>query len=738
MRKSNKKYKSLKNFNILEQYALGSTLPSIDQAMQVSQMLDKSLGDPAGQFIADKTTNKYGKQSAAGAFGQGFAENALGPMGPVGGIISGVGNLLTLKSKNKEAEELENLENQRIRLGQTSQINNQINSTLIPNIPTFMCGGKMKKYPNGGSLPKLGDIAGLDTTQTDLLAEDRKFLYNVPDVNDPSIYERFNTPQAAANVSTLLNESGTPQALNTRKQFINNWNTKYGKELGLANPDAPKWDFMKPGEMLPSKELQYNKLYSNYFPKPQEQTQARYLGNGALGVKAEGGIINYSGQTHDGPDQGIPVDAQGNPVIVSKNKPVALTEDKEVTWLTPEGDSYVFSHRLGYSDKANKVISKYKKRLGGKLDGVDDLAWKGLTNDLSKLSEQQEIERETRVNKLNSKIDKYKKEMGSYINLVQHGHGGNLEYPMSQMEDGSYINLIDSNDNELKKGGWIQESINPEHKGYCTPMTKSTCTPHRKALAMRFKSGDLSKKGSGGAVMESYENGTPGYVGYDPYGIGAASVGAANATQFANAEQPEQNLFTGNVSPLGMVGSLLGNAYLMSKEKAQQVNLPTVMAEQISLANQRANAKENYINARANMMNRLKSAGLSPTQYAQSIMGSTADLNTLANQTLGQSYETEANTNVGLRNQAAMQNANFAAQEALTNAQALQDLNNRKQQYRSAMVQAPLNYLSELGTSKQYYDTLNAEGKTGLYNAPNTTLAEKILGLKKYQIKAKK
>lgn len=39
----------------------------------------------------------------------------------------------------------------------------------------------------------------------------------------------------------------------------------------------------------------------------------------------------------------------------------------------------------------------------------------------------------------------------------------------------------------MKKGGWIQKAINPKHKGYCTPMTKSTCTPHRKALAMTFK-----------------------------------------------------------------------------------------------------------------------------------------------------------------------------------------------------------------------------------------------------------
>ena len=40
---------------------------------------------------------------------------------------------------------------------------------------------------------------------------------------------------------------------------------------------------------------------------------------------------------------------------------------------------------------------------------------------------------------------------------------------------------------------WIQKAINPKHKGYCTPMSKPTCTPRRKALAKRFKKGDLSE-----------------------------------------------------------------------------------------------------------------------------------------------------------------------------------------------------------------------------------------------------
>lgn len=44
---------------------------------------------------------------------------------------------------------------------------------------------------------------------------------------------------------------------------------------------------------------------------------------------------------------------------------------------------------------------------------------------------------------------------------------------------------------------WIQKAVNPKHKGYCTPMTKSTCTPRRKALAKTFKKHHgFHKKGS--------------------------------------------------------------------------------------------------------------------------------------------------------------------------------------------------------------------------------------------------
>jgi len=52
----------------------------------------------------------------------------------------------------------------------------------------------------------------------------------------------------------------------------------------------------------------------------------------------------------------------------------------------------------------------------------------------------------------------------------------------------------------LKKGSnknWIQKAVNPKHKGFCTPMTKKTCTPRRKALARTFKKMGKDRKGKG-------------------------------------------------------------------------------------------------------------------------------------------------------------------------------------------------------------------------------------------------
>lgn len=65
---------------------------------------------------------------------------------------------------------------------------------------------------------------------------------------------------------------------------------------------------------------------------------------------------------------------------------------------------------------------------------------------------------------------------------------------------------------KYKKGGktknWIQSAVKPSHKGYCTPMSKPTCTPRRKALARTFKKMGKARKHQFGGYLSP----TPEYV----------------------------------------------------------------------------------------------------------------------------------------------------------------------------------------------------------------------------------
>lgn len=78
-----------------------------------------------------------------------------------------------------------------------------------------------------------------------------------------------------------------------------------------------------------------------------------------------------------------------------------------------------------------------------------------------------------------------------------------------------------------KEGGWIQKAVNPKHKGYCTPMSKKTCTPRRKAFAKTMKKhhgfheegGYLPIAGEGDEIGETSTkkpNNDAGYSNYFP------------------------------------------------------------------------------------------------------------------------------------------------------------------------------------------------------------------------------
>jgi len=93
----------------------------------------------------------------------------------------------------------------------------------------------------------------------------------------------------------------------------------------------------------------------------------------------------------------------------------------------------------------------------------------------------------------------YSKGKPSYELKTQEGEGdkvsgskvtSNKSKTVSRKEVSSTLKSL----GKAKDGKWIQKAVNPAHKGFCTPMTKATCTPKRKALAKTFKAIGKARK----------------------------------------------------------------------------------------------------------------------------------------------------------------------------------------------------------------------------------------------------
>lgn len=112
------------------------------------------------------------------------------------------------------------------------------------------------------------------------------------------------------------------------------------------------------------------------------------------------------------------------------------------------------------TDKEEKILSDPKSNSTAKNSAQLNLLAKNSM--LDKLFEEQESLKQ-------EKVEKYAKSLG--VDIEGQEQEENQELP------------------EHKSGGkhWIQKAINPKHKGYCTPMSKPTCTGRRRALALTFK-----------------------------------------------------------------------------------------------------------------------------------------------------------------------------------------------------------------------------------------------------------
>jgi len=116
-------------------------------------------------------------------------------------------------------------------------------------------------------------------------------------------------------------------------------------------------------------------------------------------------VQEYKGQTHQGPNGGIPVDKKGNPSVTGDRGPIAKVENGEVSW-----NGYVFSNRLKsannktFADEAKVILNKYKKRLGDKFQNDDKMASEAMGIELKKISAANDAKRAELNTSINDKM----------------------------------------------------------------------------------------------------------------------------------------------------------------------------------------------------------------------------------------------------------------------------------------------------------------------------------------------
>lgn len=147
---------------------------------------------------------------------------------------------------------------------------------------------------------------------------------------------------------------------------------------------------------------------------------------------------------------------------------------------------------------------------------------------------------------------------------------GDYGYVMGEDENNSPSAKNGATMKKAKDGNWIQKAVNPAHKGYCTPMTKSTCTPRRKALAKTFKKHHGFHKGANGGdindamSMLTADMDQGGFIqpGWDQYDFGG--IITDNMSPF-NPHKYEQGGNVNGGAKLEEVGATYPNTDLLEQ-----------------------------------------------------------------------------------------------------------------------------------------------------------------------------
>jgi len=168
-----------------------------------------------------------------------------------------------------------------------------------------------------------------------------------------------------------------------------------------------------------------------------------------------------------------------------------------------------------------------------------------------------------------------------------------------------------------KKGGkskknWLQGAVNSAHKGFCTPMTKATCTPRRKAFAKTMKKhhGFHKKHEEGGRIQKfqisgKFNNVYGKYTYKNPNDSEQADLDLQ--TNYGASFIPQQERIQAMVNWNKNKGIVKNDYNIMNNVNPQQIQ--NLSLEE--LWKLRANTRNNYNNRHNNVFNESNDANSS-------------------------------------------------------------------------------------------------------------------------------
>lgn len=331
---------------------------------------------------------------------------------------------------------------------------------------------------------------------------------------------------------------------------------------------------------------------------------------------------------------------------------------------------------ITFADKANKIISKYKLRLGNNLEKNDPLAKKAMERELDALKAEQDVfKQQQQVNAQQQQI------ANQFIHGQQNqmGRGGNL--PQYGGDTPPYSNIA-----------W-----NPL-------FTDIPNIPMQKNLDYQISNDNM-----------------PNIEGIKLKSVPTESISTEDMLPYDyNEDYIPYDPTLGGASPIPLIAQLASSAAMYRGANANAINYDRVNPEEIDLSSEREDARKRADIARLMALRNARGLGLNAGEVATLGTASQESIDSGLSSTLGKSYLNEALTNAQNRQRASQINANIGMRETDSRLREKDAVTGFRQQAIQDAINGTSKYFGDVQKGRQFNADQNTKNQVyGRFEDPN-------------------